>query len=131
MKVGDKISAFKLSGEFIIKEPKDKDIVFLIGGLGITPVRSILLDMNSKNQTSGISLCHVARDEFLFKDELEKIDVPQYRIHRNGVDEVWNEIISDAENKQFYICGSNRFLEGMVSRLNDDNITDIVTENFK
>lgn len=130
MKIGDKIKAFKISGEFTIKEPREKEVVFLIGGLGITPVRSILLDLHSKNQTNGMSLYHVSRNEFLFKDDLEGINITQCRIHRNGVDELWPEIIQNHQDKTYYVCGSNRFVEGMINRLKNDNIVDIVTEDF-
>jgi len=51
MKVGDTIVASQLSGEFILPADESKKLVFLAGGIGITPFRSqikYLIDTKQK-----------------------------------------------------------------------------------
>jgi len=42
MKVGDRLSASHLAGEFVLPKDKNKKLVFIAGGIGITPFRSML-----------------------------------------------------------------------------------------
>ena len=51
MKVGEKISAAHLAGGFVLPKKKETKLVFIAGGIGITPFRSMihyLLDMKEK-----------------------------------------------------------------------------------
>lgn len=50
---GDTISASQLAGDFVLPTDKTKKLVFIAGGIGVTPFRSIvkyLLDANEKRQ---------------------------------------------------------------------------------
>jgi len=51
MKIGDRITASQLSGEFTLPEDPSQKLVFIAGGIGVTPFRSMiqfLLDKNEK-----------------------------------------------------------------------------------
>lgn len=53
MNIGDEIVAGQLAGEFTLPKDPHKKLVFIAGGIGITPFRSIikyLLDTNQKRQ---------------------------------------------------------------------------------
>ena len=69
MEIGQNISALPPKGEFVIGDLL-KSYVLIAGGIGITPFRSILLDLNyrKKLQSTGIYLLYSNRNnEIIFK----------------------------------------------------------------
>lgn len=114
---GDKIRAFKVNGEFIINHDQKVEIIFLAGGIGITPVRSIIRNLQHKKSTIKWSLLHVSRKDFLFSDELSKLKNTQWRVHRNQIDSVWGNIVNKSKETKYFISGSERFVNGMKDKL--------------
>ncbi len=51
MESGDKMIASQLSGEFTLPDDKNKKLVFIAGGIGVTPFRSMVKNMLDLNQT--------------------------------------------------------------------------------
>lgn len=54
LQAGEKVAASQLAGEFTLPKDSNKGLVFLAGGIGITPFRSMvkyLLDTNQKRDT--------------------------------------------------------------------------------
>jgi nitric oxide dioxygenase len=129
---GDTVRAFKVSGEFIVDANTDTEIVFLSGGIGITPVRSIIKDLQFTGARVSWRLLHVASSEFLYQDEFDKIKAPQWRVHRNQIDGVWDQIIVKAADIKYYVSGSERFVLGMKEKLGQSGIAprQINTESF-
>ena len=59
------------SGKLIITR-QNKKIIFVAGGIGITPIRSIILDLDYNNKLQNIDLLYSNRDDNLpFKNEFE------------------------------------------------------------
>ncbi len=82
MKIGDKIEITDPDGDFTVEDPKQK-YIFISGGIGITPYRSILLDIDHRNSPINATLLYANSDEnFVFKDELETLATkhPSFRI---------------------------------------------------
>lgn len=82
MKIGDTIEATDPDGDFIIDDLKNKNI-FIAGGIGITPYRSILKDLDHKNIPINATLLYANSDEnFVFKKELEILSTkhPNFKI---------------------------------------------------
>lgn len=134
LKTGDLVTAFKLKGDFVVESGRRVPLVFLAGGLGITPIRAILHDLAVAGSALPRSLFHVARDTHLFADELGLLDLPQWRTDRSGLEALWPEVLAHggAEGK-YYLCGSERFIDGLRGRLIDSGISAerIVVENFR
>lgn len=73
LEAGQAIEASEPMGEFVI-EDATASYVFIAGGIGITPFRSILLDLAHKQQPVNIILLYANRnDEFVFKPELDSL----------------------------------------------------------
>ncbi len=73
MKPGDSIDAQGPEGDFTLENPQDS-VVFVAGGIGITPYRSIIADLAYRNQQIPITLIYGNRDDqFVFKEELDAI----------------------------------------------------------
>ena len=74
MKVGSTISASHLSGGFVLPKKRDKKLVFIAGGIGITPFRSMiqyLLDMKEARPVVILYANKTAAD-VAYKDILDR-----------------------------------------------------------
>jgi ferredoxin-NADP reductase len=85
MRIGDSIESDDgPKGKFVISEPSKKHI-FIAGGIGITPFRSILLQADHDGQELKVELLYTNRDEnFVFGDELAALKAkhPNFHIHK-------------------------------------------------
>ncbi|MDR3706239.1 MAG: FAD-dependent oxidoreductase [Paludibacteraceae bacterium] len=129
---GDNMKAFKINGEFVVNPSAQSEIVFLSGGIGITPVRSIIRDIQQRQLQVNWSLLHVARTGFLYEEELCKLPNAQWRVNHEGIDDVWDNIIQKPDDTRYYLSGSDRFVEGMKEKLMYSDISSgqIITESF-
>ena len=73
LEVGQSVEAMGPSGHFVIDDPNNH-FVFIAGGIGITPLRAILMDLEANGQPLNVSLLYANRTkEALFKEDLEKL----------------------------------------------------------
>lgn len=107
LRSGDSLYATNLEGDFVLDKRKDVSYVFIAGGIGITPFRSILKYMLDNNISAPITLFYVAHsaDEFVF-------------------DEVFEEAKKRFWFKIVYVVSENpsQNWEGEVGRLTEDMI---------
>ena len=83
MTVGGTIEANGLEGDFVVENP-DKSLVFIAGGIGVTPYRAILLALDHTRVPVNVDLLYANRDEnFPYKAELERLAKKHatFRIH--------------------------------------------------
>lgn len=128
LKPGQTIEATGPHGSFTLQDPK-KQYVFLAGGIGITPFRSILLNLNHKNLPINVTLLYASRDEnIVFKNELEKLVKPLYFIDPQKIDEKNIQLYTKPYSLfTYFISGPEPFvlsLEKLLSNLGilDENI---------
>lgn len=73
LKKGDEIEASGPDGDFVVDDTK-RNLVFIAGGIGITPFRSILMEYAHKNIKLNVQLLYANKDEnIVFKEELESL----------------------------------------------------------
>lgn len=73
LRVGDSVEAYGPKGDFSVREGIS-DYIFIAGGIGITPFRSIIFDLDHKNMPLNISLLYINRTtDIIFKEELEAV----------------------------------------------------------
>jgi ferredoxin-NADP reductase len=81
LKIGDSFEADGPKGKFVITEPAKKH-VFVAGGIGITPYRSMLAQMDHDGQDLKVELLYANRDQnFVFGGELERIEKSRQNFH--------------------------------------------------
>lgn len=83
LKPGDEIAASGPNGAFIVEDPT-AHFIFIAGGIGITPFRSIILDLHHKNLPINVNLFYANRTpEVLFQTELDQISThhSEFKIH--------------------------------------------------
>lgn len=73
LKKGDEIVAASLGGDFTLRHGSE-NIVFIAGGIGITPFRSIISHLLKTNQKKNIVLFYACNSsgDFIYKDVFEK-----------------------------------------------------------
>jgi ferredoxin-NADP reductase len=128
-KIGDAIEISDLKGDFIV-EDLAKEYVFVAGGIGITPFRSILKDLDQNGKRAAITLLYANRDQnIVYKDELEAFakNNSQLKIHyiispeRIDVAKI-KELIPDMQKPMFYVSGPEPMVESLGNALKEAGI---------
>jgi ferredoxin-NADP reductase len=94
----------KSVGFFTVPEDDDRPIVFLIGGIGITPARAILKQAEHDHVTRQFTLFYSNRfdKDAAFEDEMRAFDLPGYRFVR--VLSKSDEVCAPENDERGYIC---------------------------
>lgn len=138
--IGDTIEASAPSGVFTLSE-NENPVVFISGGVGITPMISMLESLTTNNSTRDISFIHAARSESIhaFHDDVEKLmnDLPngQYiygysdPVNREGSQHFNGYINKDVikgitkPNATYYVVGPTPFMQHVATILADLDIS--------
>lgn len=120
LKIGDFLEAKGPDGDLTVEDKKRK-YIFITGGMGITPFRSIISELNHKNLPINIHLVYINRNkDFLFKKEFDDIkdNHPEFKIDYFlspfKVDK--NYLLSlkpEFEKTFFYISGPETMIENI------------------
>jgi ferredoxin-NADP reductase len=128
MKPGDTMYASQLAGNFTLKGNEQRKLVFVAGGIGITPFRSMAKYLVDKQQQSDIVLLYIVSDphEFAYEDELQaaaKIGLKTVRVVTSAGQPVSGVInakldaeligrcVADYKERTFYISGPNAMVD--------------------
>ena len=141
MKAGDNISAAHLSGGFVLPKGPKKKLVFIAGGIGITPFRSMihyLLDKKEPRQITVIYSNKTAAD-VAYKDILDRAEselgihtiyaltaetVPVPGIYNGPIDaRLIAQQIPDYRERTFYISGPHAMVEAYGKTLRDMGVS--------
>ncbi len=120
LKIGKSIEVSFLEGDFTLEDP-EKEHVFIAGGIGITPFRSILKQLDQDKKPINVTLLYSNRDQnIVYKDELEEIAKSNlnFKIHYifspEHIDEKKiRELIPDIQKPIFYISGPEPMVENL------------------
>lgn len=138
MQTGDEIVASKVSGEFVLPAGADKKLVFIAGGIGITPFRSMAKHLLARGERRDIVLFYAVRTEpdLVFRDLFEEAKrigmrnvyilseadkVPPGWAGRTGrldADMIKAEVF-DFRERLFYISGPEPMVEGISKTLRE------------
>jgi len=142
---GDKAAVHGAFGRFSYAlHPEEKDLVFIAGGIGITPIRSMLRHMHDTEDDRSVILFYAnkKKNEIVFQKEFSEIEKgkhPRLKIIHvlNDPDEGWQgetgfvdrEKIerfcgNDLSEKVFYICGPPPMIEAVISALKNLGVSD-------
>ena len=136
LKIGDKLKVTGPMGKFIFNEKKTKkNLVFLTGGSGISPLMSILRYIGKNKIKVNVSLIYSSKTEedILWKKEIEEISKRNKNIKsiftltqqqwKGRTGRIDKELIESNVNKikdtDFYIVGPPPFVEEIEKILNE------------
>jgi ferredoxin-NADP reductase len=120
--IGAEIDADGPEGEFIVPDNRN-NLVFIAGGIGITPFRAILLQMEHEKKMKNIELIYASRDiKIIFKDLLQEIakKFPSLKIDYIIDPKIINEALLGrylSPEKYFYVSGPKPMAEGISKTL--------------
>ena len=129
--IGGRIEADPPEGDFVV-EHFDKPLVFIAGGIGITPFRAILLDLKQRKQPLKIKLLYANRtDDLAFRDTLESLrrENAEFKIeyligdNRLGGNSI-RQAAPDLNSARFYVSGPEPMVESMDRTLKDLGVAD-------
>ena len=83
LKPGDSIDVTGPEGDFTVDDP-GRQLVFIAGGIGITPFRSILRDLHHEHKSLHVTLFYANRnDQFAFREDFDALmpEQPDLHIH--------------------------------------------------
>lgn len=124
LKPGDTVTMKGPFGPFYV-EDRTKPIICIAGGIGITPIRSILTSVVKNKETGpkSIHLLYTSSDgEYTFKDEIDTMSVEhdiidvKYLAGREELNQTVQKYLDQYRNEAYYyISGS----EGMVKSIKE------------
>jgi len=148
----DILVASQLTGDFTLPEDTSKKLVFIAGGIGITPFRSMIKYMLDKGEKRSVVLFYANKtaDEIAYRDFFDqaqhvfgltpvyvltdKEHVPAGWLGRVGrIDEAMlKDVVPDFKERIFYISGPNAMVDAykrLLAKLGVPH-TNIVTDYF-
>ncbi|HTH12796.1 MAG TPA: FAD-dependent oxidoreductase [Spirochaetia bacterium] len=130
---GGQAHLFKVKGEFVWGDPPPSQAIFWAGGLGITPVRSLVRSLVATKLSVDWALVHVARGAWLYQKEFEPWGGNQVRIRREGLATEIAPRTGQWPGARHYVSGSARFVTAVTQMLTDAGVPEarVVVENFR
>ncbi len=133
LKVGDIISASHLGGEFTLPKDKNQKLLFIAGGIGVTPFRSMVKYLIDTKQSRDIVLfyCCKTKDEFVYQDifkTAESLGVKTVYVEtdKDGFldQKMIEKYASDYKERKFYISGPPMMVKSY-QKLSTNSVTDL------
>ena len=130
LKPGDAIEVSDLDGDFIISDPK-KTYVFIAGGIGITPFRSILKQAEHQGKQLRVTLLYANRKNVAaYKKEFDAMVkrnphlTIHYLFHPQRIDrKTVKELVPDLSKPIFYVSGPEPMVESIGKMLQQMGIS--------
>jgi len=137
LKEGGKLKIRGPFGVFNVKEPLEKEVVFVACGTGIAPLRSMMHEIMENFPETKVTLIFGFRYEkdFFFREEIRELEKnnENFKLHlcstkpgedweyfKGRVTEHLPGIIGSDKNKHFYICGPNQMINDTLNMLVKD-----------
>lgn len=147
--VGSKVDLGIISGTFVLPRETDKPLVFIAGGIGITPYISMLRHIRDEKLEYKVTLIYASRDQesTAFLEELQNLekentnfklipimsDDPSWKGETRRVDSsLVKEYFPDYNSNLYYVSGPPSMVKGVAASLAEAGVekTNIKLENF-
>lgn len=130
LNVGDTIFMEGPIGQFTLPEPLPQEIVFVAGGIGVTPIRAIAANIFNAQHPVKTTLIFSSSGTYLYKDELQKYVQNPHFTTRDTFDTTLNQVVSHQPRATFYVSGPPGFVESVNASLRKQGIKLIKTDAF-
>lgn len=135
---GSRMVASQLAGDFTLPKESQKKLVFIAGGIGITPFRSMIQNLVATSEKRDIALMYAANTEkdFAYTDLWKQAESIGLRTHyfpgTRITPEYLAQNISDYKERTFYISGPGAMVHAYKELLSKAGVgqASIVTDYF-
>jgi glycine betaine catabolism B len=136
MKKGDEIVSSQLAGDFVLPKQQNKKLVFIAGGIGITPFRSMIKYLSDRRESRDIILLFSNKNKsgIIYDEVFEKarsfgintiysITDPEDKIYEEGIlrgrvdSRMIMEKIFDYKERIYYLSGPRSMILGFKETL--------------
>lgn len=136
---GDELEITAPAGDFVLNQQSDKPVVLLSGGVGLTPMLSMLKTVSEKQPNRAVTFVHAAQnsnvhamhDEInIINDKFPQVktyvcyDSPTEEDRQNSkfdkegyIDLEWLQSIIADKDSEYYFCGPTPFMKTINSSL--------------
>ena len=140
MKKNDGVTVTQATGNFGFKF-SDKEIVFLISGIGIAPIIPMLMELEKINYQGKVSLFYSNRTlaKTTYHERLQDFNIKNYNYNpvftgiqpRINID-LLKEKLDDIYDAHYYIIGTGEFIKTMKTLLEENHIDkkNYLVDNF-
>jgi ferredoxin-NADP reductase len=124
---GDEITISEPIGDFVLPIDKTLPLVFISGGIGITPVRSIIKYLLDKNEDRKVTLHYLAKnsDSLIFSElfkqynmQFQTIITSEYKL---DIEALVNNLWKNNPESLFFVSGPQTMVE---------NYVDVISSKF-
>ncbi|MGM0364999.1 MAG: FAD-dependent oxidoreductase [Actinomycetota bacterium] len=135
---GDRIEAYNIRGKFTV-DSDGQGLVFIAGGIGITPYRSILLDLEKRNNIKDIIMLYSckSKDSVVFRELWERLEQNNKGLRVNYIygpqlinKELIDEKVPEGDRRKFYISGPTGMVKAVEESLNELGAGKIIKDYF-
>ena len=131
LKTGTKVIIDGPLGAFTSNQAKTNKLLLIAGGIGITPIRSIIEEQTKNNKDIILLYANKTQQDIAFKQELENFSInkvvnvlseetnlPGSEFELGRIDEEKiKRIVPDYKERDAYICGPEPMMKAIVSSL--------------
>lgn len=138
MREGTQLFAAQVAGDFILDH--SKAAVFIAGGIGVTPFRSITKYLIDTKTNHKIDLFYFAKQdsEFVYKDIFASAEILGFKAHylvsagKTDLENLIKETLADYLDRKYYLSGPSAMVDSYKAVLNKMGIkrNHIVTDYF-
>lgn len=138
LQVGDEIEADGPEGDFTVEDP-NRHYVFIAGGIGITPFRAILNDLDHHGADIDVTLLYGnSSQDVTFRHELDALATkhPKFKIDYifmpQQIDETVIKALPDFASQIYYVSGPEPMVKAIATMLEGLNVpkTQIKLDDF-
>lgn len=150
LNIGDNVMAGQLAGDFVLPDDKEQKLVFMAGGIGITPFLSMVKTLIKNGEKRNIVLFYVVsrENDFCFQEVWKQASILGINtipvLTADDIPETWKgrtgridqasliKLVPDLKTRKFYISGPPGFVDGNISMLGHSGISrsSIFTDHF-
>ncbi len=133
VKPGSIVRLGGVEGDFVLPKRLPEKLLFISAGSGITPIMSMLRDLDRRGELGDVVHLHSARhsDEVIFGERLRKIDErnDDYRLHlqltgemgRMGPDDL-DELCPDWRKREAFVSGPGEMIDALEERYEAEGV---------
>lgn len=138
LKKGDTVLGGHVAGDFVLPADHNKKLVFVAGGIGVTPFVSMMLHMTSTQTKRDITLFYFAnkKEDIVFTDVIKKAEklgvklVPMIGPDARLTQVVLENNVPNFKEREYYLSGPPAMVRVYKKALKDLKVAKIHTDYF-